>query len=171
MLWCNPRTEWLWTVWSDCSCESSRSDGKEVCQQMWFTVATQAVICFLQFSLLWENEKDQIGLCLRGETMGLIRSLLYPTDFSLRDDVIAMHWWCWPCGFARELLFKMRFVDRLWHWNTVFWWVAMSSVTSIGTCLPLRGTEKLLGKMKLQGRVGVPPQLLGIKSLSYYMKA
>lgn len=38
----------------------------------------------------------------------------------------------------------------------------MSSVASIGTCLPLREREKLLGKMKLQGRVGVPPQLLGI---------
>lgn len=47
--------------------------------------------------------------------MGLITSLFYSTDFALRDDVIAEHLRQLPNGFARELVFKMRFMDGLWH--------------------------------------------------------
>lgn len=166
-------TERLWTEWSDCSCKSSRSDEEgSVLTDVIYRSSTSShmlpavfsyLISICSFVLGCENMKKTRLVCIFvGRQWGLIRSLFYSSDFALGEDGVAEHVIRWPNWSAREQVFKMRFVNIIqlfqYNWNTVLWWVTVSSVVSAGTCFPLKEREKLLGKMKLQGRVGVLPR-------------
>lgn len=144
-------TEWLWTEWSDCSCKSSTSDeeGNVLADVIYSSSASShvlpAVLSYLisicSFGLDCENMRKTWLVCiLLGRQWGLIGSLFCSSDFALREDGAVEHLIPWPNGSAREQVFKMRFVDGLWHWNTVLWWVTVSSL--VRQCWHLFSTER-----------------------------
>lgn len=127
---------WLCTVWSDCSCKSSRPDqegnisidaiyGSGTNSQM-LPAACSDLLDVSSPRLGHVNEGPDLPVSYRGNNG--IRSIFSSTDFALRDDVVAEHLRCWPSGFATELVFSVRSVDGVRCQSTVFWWATAISV-------------------------------------------